>query len=250
MDLKSIREAYEKIKWPEGTCLVVVAGSHAYGMETEESDLDLRGVFLNSAENILCEAPADTIIMKSEDIVLHPLNKFCRLASAGNPNVLEWLFVKEEHILFCDEAGKEILKHRKDFLSQKMIVSYSGFVKHSWKELNEKLRKDDLDDSQVYKLEKQTRHILRLSMQLLEALQTGQFHTWTGKLQNGLYRDPESGRWEISEFYKASLKDIWDKIEKSKESTSLPKEPVWDNINELIIRLNLNTVLAWDQMTS
>lgn len=62
MNLKQIKETIEKQEYDflkenehlgNNIILLTLGGSHAYGMDKEDSDLDVRGVVLNSKEEIL-----------------------------------------------------------------------------------------------------------------------------------------------------------------------------------------------------
>lgn len=62
MNLKQIKETIEKQEYDflkenehlgNNIILLTLGGSHAYGMDKEDSDLDVRGVALNSKEEIL-----------------------------------------------------------------------------------------------------------------------------------------------------------------------------------------------------
>lgn len=163
--------------------LLVLAGSRAYGRNTEESDLDLRGIYLPSPSQILLEQKEETLeFAGQEDLVLFSLAKYFRLAAAGNPNVLEWLFVKPEHVLYADQAGKALLENRELFLSKRMVDAYLGYACSSWKQLGRMMEQADLstrsEKTELHKIEKHTSHIERLLTQLDQALKTGTFSTW------------------------------------------------------------------------
>lgn len=42
--------------------LLTLGGSHAYGMDTEQSDLDIRGIALNSKDEILLGKDFDQVV--------------------------------------------------------------------------------------------------------------------------------------------------------------------------------------------
>lgn len=111
-----------------------VSGSNAYGTNTEESDEDIRGVFINplkelfyiytSEENI---GGNQTVRSSDTDSELHELRKFLKLASDCNPNIIEFLYV-DRLILHTSDAWEKIKENRQLFLSKKAKFTFSGYA--------------------------------------------------------------------------------------------------------------------------
>ena len=70
-----------------------ISGSHLYGWESKDSDVDIRGCFILRKENFLgLDNPLEVIEIKTEDnkdIVLFEIKKLIKLALQGNCNILE-----------------------------------------------------------------------------------------------------------------------------------------------------------------
>ena len=107
-------------------------GSWAYGLNTPESDVDIKGVcvepleyhygFLHHFENLVEETSKGY----PTDLVIYSLKKFARLCADANPNVLEVLFVEDEDVLFINEFGQRLRDFRDNFLSKKAFHSCTG----------------------------------------------------------------------------------------------------------------------------
>lgn len=116
------------------TILLSVGGSHAYGTENQNSDLDIRGCTLNTKEELLGAQlfNSDNIFeqFKDEDTdtVIYSFNKLIRLLCDCNPNVIEMLGCKPEHYLYVSPIGQELLDNSHLFLSQKAIHSFGGYA--------------------------------------------------------------------------------------------------------------------------
>lgn len=121
--------------------LKVFSGSYSYGTNTENSDKDYLGIYLNTKEELLglqsSEELTENIISKAEngrntkdavDCKYFELRKFCRLALKGNPTILEILFVNKENILEITKEGKELLSLRNEFLSKNIYNSFMGYA--------------------------------------------------------------------------------------------------------------------------
>lgn len=240
MTRDQLKEKADALEKPEGCCLLVVAGSHAYGLDDEQSDADFRGIVLSPVLDILCQKPAETISASQEDVVYHPLCKFFKLAAAGNPNVLEWLFVRPEDIVYLNQYGKMILENRHLFLSRKMADSYLGYAANSWKVLSKALQSRLEDERSIRLVQKHARHILRLLLQLAQALETGTFDTYCGSIENPLA--VEEGTARLRDEYVQALKEAKERIDKALLSTPLPERADMDGIDTLHAVINLDWI--------
>ena len=99
----------------ENIMLLTLGGSHAYGMNKEGSDLDVRGMALNSKEEILLGMDFEQVVNVDTDTTVYSFNKMLQLLTSGNPNTIEILGCKPEHYLYLSEIGKELLDNRKMF---------------------------------------------------------------------------------------------------------------------------------------
>ncbi len=113
--------------------LTTLGGSHAYGTNTPTSDRDIRGVALPPVPWLLGFPPSDQARWTAErrdpdDVVIHALPKFCRLALQANPTILEVLFCREEDVIDQTAIGKELRAMREAFLSKRAYVSFSGYA--------------------------------------------------------------------------------------------------------------------------
>src|SRR5438128_2149833 len=94
--------------WQDGweqTQYLAIHGSEAYGLETEESDLDLKGAYVPSRDALLGyrDLPPEQLEFSPDpstpgrlpgphDAATYSLQKLCRLGAACNPNAVEMLF--------------------------------------------------------------------------------------------------------------------------------------------------------------
>ena len=120
-------------------CLLGVGGSIAYGTNIPgKSDLDLRGVTVNSKSDLLGLSNFDNFVETNTDTTIYGLNKIISLLLNCNPNVIELLGLKPEHYLYINHIGKELLKNRKLFLSQKAVHSFGGYSAAQLRRLDNK----------------------------------------------------------------------------------------------------------------
>lgn len=95
-----------------------IHGSRAYGLATESSDTDLRGVFVPPplAFHGFRETPDQ--VEPSAERVLYEIRKFFRLAAACNPTVVEILFTNPGDHVTVSAEGQRLLERRAEFLSR------------------------------------------------------------------------------------------------------------------------------------
>ena len=109
-----------------------LSGSHAYGMATPESDVDIRGVFLADPINIRTPffKVEECVIQDEEDTKFFEGTHFMKLLLQNNPNIVETLWMHDDDILFTDNKGVYQLfkKHRVAFLCSKVAFTYSGYA--------------------------------------------------------------------------------------------------------------------------
>ena len=134
--------------------LLTTGGSHAYGTNVETSDLDIRGIAIERPEEIIGMSTFEQFENRETDTVIYGLRKVISLMMNCNPNVIEMLGTKDEHLFICNEYGK-LLKDNVDlFLSQKAIYSFGGYATAQLRRLQNALARDS------YPQEDKEKHIL------------------------------------------------------------------------------------------
>lgn len=108
--------------------LLCVGGSHAYGLNTETSDIDIRGCALNQKSEILYTDNFEQFVETETDTIIYSFNKLISLLCNCNPNTIELLGLRQEHYLYLHPIGRELLNKRKLFLSKRAINSFSGYA--------------------------------------------------------------------------------------------------------------------------
>ena len=118
--------------------LLTLGGSHAYGMDKEGSDMDVRGIALNPKEEILLGTDFEQIVNVDTDTTIYSFNKMMQLLASNNPNTIEILGCKPEQYLHLSEIGEELLDNRKMFLSKICIHTFAGYASSQLRRLENK----------------------------------------------------------------------------------------------------------------
>lgn len=118
--------------------LLTLGGSHAYGMDKEGSDLDVRGITLNQKEEILLGTDFEQVVNVDTDTTVYSFNKIIELLSKCNPNTIEELGCSPEHYLFVSDVGEKLLENRKMFLSKICIHTFGGYASSQLRRMENK----------------------------------------------------------------------------------------------------------------
>lgn len=108
--------------------LLGLGGSHAYGTNVEGSDIDIRGIALNSKSDILGSSNFEQVVNEATDTTIYSLRKIVSLLSSCNPNTIEILGLKPEHYLYLSPIGQELLANKKLFLTKRAVQSFGGYA--------------------------------------------------------------------------------------------------------------------------
>ena len=122
--------------------LLTKVGSHSYGINTDGSDVDYKGIFIAPKDYYLglkvieqkdrgWEEDSDRfpVLNGVKDLVFYEVKKYLKLAKDANPNILELLFESPKFYEYIHPTvGQKLIDNRELFLSKKIKYSYSGYA--------------------------------------------------------------------------------------------------------------------------
>ncbi len=116
-----------------------VVGSRAYGLDTDGSDTDRRGIYLAPADLqwSLFGAP-EQFEDNAAQSCYWELQKFLTMALKANPNILECLY--SPMVEKVTPLGDELLAMRDAFLSQMIFQTFNGYAMSQFKKMEQDLR--------------------------------------------------------------------------------------------------------------
>lgn len=112
----------------ERICYLTLSGSKAYGTDILTSDTDIRGVALERPEEVYGSKVFEQVEERETDTVVYALRKFVGLCKACNPNVIEMLGTKPEHVLFANDIGRLLRENVELFLSKRAYITFTGYA--------------------------------------------------------------------------------------------------------------------------
>ncbi|MFD0379499.1 DNA polymerase beta superfamily protein [Streptomyces sp. NPDC127112] len=204
-----------------------VTGSRAFGLATEASDTDRRGVFLAPTPLFWrFEKPPTHVEGPREEEFSWELERFCELALRTNPNVLECL-----HSPLVDRltpVGEELVSLRDAFLSRRAHATFSRYAVSQHRKLLADVR---LHGAPRWK---HAMHLLRLLLSCRDLLRTGRLD-----IDATPYRDRLLAvkRGELSwEEVDAWMTRLTEESESALTSTPLPAGPDLPRIADFLHR--------------
>ncbi|UII31200.1 nucleotidyltransferase domain-containing protein [Fulvivirga ulvae] len=116
----------EELKKKDLIIYECLSGSHAYGLSTPESDIDIKGVFILPKDEFYGLNYVAQVSDEGNDTVYYELGRFVELLSKSNPNILELLYSPEDCIRIMHPLFKSLRQH--SFLSKQCKESFGGYA--------------------------------------------------------------------------------------------------------------------------
>lgn len=127
----------------ERIILLTTGGSYAYGTHVEDSDTDIRGITVERKEVLLGLSAFEQYEERITDTVVYGLKKTVNLALAGNPNILEMLGTREDHLMILTKEGQLLRDNADVFLSKRVIQSFGNYATAQLRRLQNALARDN-----------------------------------------------------------------------------------------------------------
>lgn len=210
-----------------------IVGSKAYGLDEEDSDKDIRGIYLSPADMhwSLYGVPEQLENQETQECYWE-LQKFMVLALKANPNVLECF-----HTPLIEKAtplATELLSMKSIFLSKLVYQTYNGYVMSQFKKIEVSLRNKGAIRW------KHAMHLIRLLLSGIKIMKEGfvlvDVGAYKGKLL-AIRRGELS--WEKINAWRVKLHR---EFEEAFLHTKLPEQPDYEKANAFLIKARRSAV--------
>lgn len=104
-----------------------IVGSQSYGTSTPTSDVDIKGVYMQSIDDLITFGYKGQIEV-SKDECYYEVRRFLQLLQTANPTVLELLYSSEDCILIKEPEFDLIIAEREKFLTKQCENSFAGYA--------------------------------------------------------------------------------------------------------------------------
>lgn len=204
-----------------------VMGSQAYGLDTEQSDVDRRGIYLAPTELqwSLFGAP-EQFEDNAAQAVYWELQKFLIMALRANPNILECLY--SPMIEKTTPLAEDLLAIRERFLSQMIFQTFNGYALSQFKKIEQDLR------NQGEVRWKHAMHLLRLLITGAATLRERRVPVRVEShrerllaIKGGYVGWPEVDAWR---------RELHEDFERALSETKLPERPDYERVNAFLLK--------------
>jgi hypothetical protein len=222
-------------------------GSHAYGLATPDSDVDIRGIAIAPLSyhfGFMEKFEQSEVKGGNADLLIQDLRKFIKLASDGNPSVLEVLFTDPADHLLMHPLAKKLIECRDWFLSQKILHTFTGYamshVKYMERRANGDTAIPEVNAKRRALYEqfgydtKDAAHVVRL-MRMCKEILLGQ-GVQVRRPDAAELLDIKNGAWSLQEVISWAY-EMDKELHILRENSKLPPSPDRKLINELCVEL-------------
>lgn len=160
--LKKALDASPQIAYPhfllENLGYECIMGSNAYGVASDNSDLDMYGFTIPGLDDLYPYRQNNYVynfdhvpstfeqfqkhhikVNETEyDFAIYNIAKYMKLVSENNPNMIDSIFVPDECVTFISDAGKMIRDSKHLFLSREAYHKFKGYAFAQLKKLEGK----------------------------------------------------------------------------------------------------------------
>lgn len=228
---------------------LTIGGSHAYGTSQDGSDIDIRGVALNSKEDLLGLGDFEHYVDVTTDTTVFGFNKAVNLMCAGNPNMLEQLGNKDDLVISYNPATKLLMDNKKLFLSKRVIYSFGGFTGKLVREadvifngLRTPIGSEEVRKRTQKKLNKTVTNAVRLYYMLFDILEKEEIITYREN-ELDILRAIRNGRYDYKKLRDEVIPVFEKRLAADKKETSLPDNVNMETVNELAMAVNEQALL-------
>ena len=193
--------------------LLGLAGSYSYGTNNENSDIDVRGVTLNSKSDLIGLTHFEQYVDTQTDTTIYSFMKMITLLLSCNPNTIELLGLNPEHYLYLHPLGQELIDNTHLFLSKRAIHSFGGYADAQLRRLQNAMARDS------YPQREKEQHIFNSVKNAMydfrkryEPFENGAIRIYTDKAVNPDFETEFFVDANLSHYPLRDYKNIWNEM--------------------------------------
>ena len=193
--------------------LLGLAGSYSYGTNNENSDIDVRGVTLNSKSDLIGLTHFEQYVDTQTDTTIYSFMKMITLLLSCNPNTIELLGLNPEHYLYLHTLGQELIDNTHLFLSKRAIHSFGGYADAQLRRLQNAMARDSYPqcekEQHIFNSVKNAMYDFR---KRYEPFENGAIRIYTDKAVNPDFETEIFVDANLSHYPLRDYKNIWNEM--------------------------------------
>jgi predicted nucleotidyltransferase len=180
-------------------------------------------------------------IKKDEwDIVLFEFTKAMRMLKKGNPNILQLLFLQENHYLHISPLGQMLIDNRSIFMGKHMYHSYAGYANGQLHRMTHAACKGYMGEKRKRLVErhgydtKNASHLIRLLGMCIEAMTEGVIYPT--RPEAAKLKEIKRGEWTLEQVKKEANR-LFELAHESYVRSLLPAIANSEKIDDLCVQI-------------
>jgi len=175
----------------------------------------------------------------SNDIVIYDIRKFVKLLIKANPNVLGFLWNKEEMWEEISPIGQILINNKSLFSTKQAYKSFVGYANSQLKKMKHMAYKGYMGDKRKRIVEtfgydtKNASHLIRLLRMGVEFLKDGKMNVYRTEDVDELIAIKQ-GKWALEKVQREA-EILFQDARDAKEESSLPEYPDICAINDMLV---------------
>jgi len=247
--MKNMTPEEKKELFPENTILLGYRGSVAHNMYIPNTDsdsiddIDLMSVFMAPPDYynyIGIKKYKETVekFIGVWDVVNYEFKKFVLLLLKSNPNVLSLLWIQDNHYITRHKYGQQLVDNRELFVSKKAYHSFTGYAYAQLKKMTHLAHQGYMGEKRKALVAKygydckNAAHCIRLLKMGMEYLVEGRLNV--ARRDAPMLLDIKRGLWSLEDV-QAEAKKLFALADEAYVKSSLPSEPDYDKVNDLVM---------------
>lgn len=248
------KEDWKKL-FPHKPLMIGFRGSISHGLYVPPTDpnsicdIDLMGVLIPPMEYFigLKRFEGTESFVGELDIVTYNIQKFIRLLTKGNPNVIGMLWLRPEHYIQTSWGFDTLVLNRELFCTRNLIKSFLGYADGQLKRMTHLAYQGYMGEKRKQLVKKfgydtkNAAHLIRLLKMCKEFIETGRVNVYRTEDRDQLL-EIKSGQWSLAAVEKEAGK-LFNECKSLEFKYAIPKYPDEDKISRLTEYIIKNEVL-------
>jgi predicted nucleotidyltransferase len=204
--------------------------SHGTYVENHIDDIDYMGIVLPPVRHIIGLGEWQHWVHKKDewDVVLYSVRKMVGLLLKANPNVVGFLWLRDEDYAMRTPLFDLMRKHREAFASKHAYHSFVGYAHSQLEKMQRQAYEGYMGEKRKQLVDKfgydtkNAAHCIRLLRMGIEYLRTGQLNVWREDRKQLL--DIKMGAWSLDRV-QGEAQRLFAEAREAKDASPLPDEP-------------------------
>lgn len=248
---------FERPGWLNNNCgYLTITGSHAYGVNKPDSDIDVYGFALPPKEVLFPQSFGYIIGFDTNipvfnqwqaqhvkhagaeyDFTIFSLPRMLRLCLDNNPNMIDMLFTPRECVIHSTQAGERVRKDRKVFLHKGCVNKFIAYALSQMAKIKGKVNSTNpkrAEDIRLHGMDtKFAYHLVRLLWECGQIIRDGEINMAEPELRAAL-RGIREGEWSLDQL-EAFRTEQEKRLTEALETSTLPDRPNTEQVRTILV---------------